>query len=274
LFKERDLKMAGIMIDRATRNCVLGSAFVCLILMLPTLNYYYNWDLPMMGFPLALLSNGIGYMSIFFHEIGHTIFSWGYGYVTVPYFDFFNGGGMSMPLSEQSHLLSLFILSGGAYGIFLIRDYRVVFWLAMGLWLFLFITSFMGFHETVILFMGHVSELIVGSFFIYRALMNWVVKAGVERHFYAIIGFFMIFSNIRDFIGLIVSDIERNVYAAQKGAFHMGDFSRIAIDELGVSLEAVSGFAFAIAMILLILPFVVYAFERRYIEAENIENIG
>jgi hypothetical protein len=60
-------------------------------------------------FPLGWMGAGLTYMSIFFHEIGHTVTAWFYGYPTVPMFDFEHGGGLAVWFSDSIFLIVVFI---------------------------------------------------------------------------------------------------------------------------------------------------------------------
>ena len=43
----------------------------------------------------GVIATGLSYIGVFFHEIGHALFNWLYGYMAVPTFDFASGGGMT-----------------------------------------------------------------------------------------------------------------------------------------------------------------------------------
>lgn len=244
--------------DRQTLKCICFGLVGSFLLLLPGFEYFYDIDLPFTGFPLNVLANGAGYLATFFHEIGHTVFYWFYGYVAVPRFDFQYGGGFSNALTGQLWPILAGIYAFAAYLIYLNRETTLYVALIGGVVVFQLATAFNDAHQIIIGFMGHGTELAVGGYMIWRALMNRAARGAGERWANSLFGFFFIFSNTRNFIGLMTSDLERQVYAQQKGAFHAGDFSRIAVDYLDTSLQSVAAFALVCAVAALILPFVLW----------------
>ncbi len=158
--------------DRATFKCLLFGITASILLMLPSIAYYYDVQIPLNGFFLGILAQGAGYMTVFFHEIGHSIFYWLYGYVAVPRFDFEYGGGYSNALTGQMYVLLAALYAGTIYVIYLAREEK--FWLAIfaPLLLLHLLTAFNDYHHVVILFMGHGAEVAIGSFMLSRALLH------------------------------------------------------------------------------------------------------
>ena len=78
-----------------------------------------------------------------------------------------------------------------------------------------------------------------------------------ERFLNALFGFYFLFSNMRNAHGLMTDNIQREVYAQQKGGVHIGDFDRIA-DYLNTDLQHVAGFTLGMACLFLLLPIFCY----------------
>lgn len=213
------------------------------------------------GFPLGWLADGMAYMGIFFHEIGHSIFYWLYGYPSLPSFDMHCGGGMAYFFGDRQWFIfgvvSLVIL----YGIWSLKEIPVLAFSLAGLLIFQLATGFIDFHDNVILFMGHGAEIIVGCFFLFRAWFNLAPKGITERVLNGVIGFGMIFNVMLMCFGLMTSDVQRLVYYKQKGHFGFGDFSRIG-DAMGIGIESISMFCFVLAIVGIVIPIICYVVSR------------
>src|SRR4051812_32213722 len=97
------------------------SLIVALLCMLPEYAELRNWILPSWVHSWLLLpSVCLGYLEVFFHELGHTAAFWSYGQIAVPAFNFEDGGGVSVPVMDRSYILQglVYITIAGA-GVFL-----------------------------------------------------------------------------------------------------------------------------------------------------------
>ncbi len=183
----------------------------------------------------GLLTAGLVYMSVFFHEIGHTVFYWLYGYAAVPTFDFASGGGMTYQLTGRSWMLQLGVF--GAIGYFIWQSWRnnmALLCVPIGAALSLLVlTSFGDFHLAIILFMGHGVEATLAAFFLARGYFNlWLSRAG-ERWLNVFVGAFMLAYAITFVFDLMYDAGFAADYTAQKGGHRFGDFHRIE-DEVGI----------------------------------------
>lgn len=178
---------------------------------------------------LAFLNHGLTYMGVFFHEIGHAVFGWFFGYVSMPTFDFQNGGGMAWHL-DRSWPLQIIMGLAGAYGLYRLKNSDAVFffWPLVILYLLLVAVSLTRYHEAMILFMGHGSEAIIGGFLLSRGFLNILLTRPQERWLNVFIGAFFIF-NLENFCWQLLHDAAfQAMYEAQKGSHGFGDLSRIA----------------------------------------------
>lgn len=231
---------------------IIISAVIALILMLPLLAEQYGWDLAGKNL-LAIPATGFAYMGVFFHEIGHAIASWFYGYPAIPTFDFQHGGGMTY-WGARSHVLlgcaCLLLITGMVY------LYRGGYWMLLGILSFLLVfqlgTAFNTGHDVVMSYMGHGGEILIAYFCLLRGGMgNAAGLTQTERYFDLIFGFFTLARNV--LMSVALQDASgRADYEMQKGGHMMGDFSKIA-EYTGMNLGTVALASLAF-MLLLAVP--------------------
>jgi hypothetical protein len=199
------------------------------------------------GFGLAIatqfigfLEMLIGYMVVLVHEMGHALAGWLFGYVSIPAFDFTYGGGVTTHQEVQSLALVGIVLAGFAVLGWAFRGNPVSFALSMTLAAAYAALAFSDAHHVLIVAMGHGAELCFAAIFIQRALTGRACQLDVERPLYAWIGFHIVLVDIAFARGLATSALARQQYADAKGGGHWMDFSRLAHEHLGVSLESVA----------------------------------
>lgn len=213
------------------------------------------------GFPLGWLATGLVYLGVFFHEIGHTVFYWVYGYPSVPSFDFEHGGGIAFGFTRSWFVFAV-VAGAIGYGIYQLREFPILS-VPLGLLLLLqFGLGFFELHNAAIYFMGHGFELVVASFLLLRAWCNLAPRGSVERMLNAVVGFGMIFNVMIMAHGLINSQTARAAYLGQKGHIGAGDFTKVS-NVLDISVPEVAAICFAMAVAALILPFVLYLLRPR-----------
>ena len=239
-----------------------GAIFACLA-NLPFYAWIFNKSWPFItGFPIGWIGTGMSYMGTFFHEIGHTIFLWFYGYPSVPAFDFQHGGGMAWSLSDQEILLLVLVWIGLFYCTFMLRDYLILVILCAFLFLLNICLAFNDYHHVVIDFMGAGSEALIASFFLYRAIFDLAPRGGVERFLNSFFGFGLIIQSFINGYGLLKSNAFRLVYYEQKGSHGFGDLDKVADRVLMFSFEGVVIFLIILNIICLIFPFLMYRIKQ------------
>lgn len=226
-----------------------ASLAIVLLLLLPEIAEVKDWTLPDMLRSLVFVpATGFGYMTVFFHELGHTVVSWSYGRPAVPAFDFANGGGVSMPIAGRSLILQgLVYVSGLGFAVFLFQAGAYALMAAllalMGVHA-LFVTG--EHYEIPVNYMGNGGAVVTGCFFIYRAALNkTLTESGqlMERCVNMIFGLFAVGNG-----GLVLawklmtSDIARDVYDAGKGESHMANDFTVIADRLDTTLQRVAEF--------------------------------
>jgi hypothetical protein len=188
---------------------------------------------------LALVATGFAYIGVFFHEIGHTLFNWLYGYVALPAFDFAGGGGMTYQFGARSWLLQGLVLGVLGLGAWL--------WRPLGLLLvFVIATALLQLHQAVIVFMGYGAEIALGAFLCCRAYYSLWLTRPMERWLNAVIGVFMLSNTLTLIWALMYNPVFAAEYEGLKGGHRFGDFDRLQ-DETGWPRLALGWFYIAYA---------------------------
>ncbi|PZP54712.1 MAG: hypothetical protein DI586_09090 [Micavibrio aeruginosavorus] len=207
---------------------------------------------------LSILVNGFSLIDTMFHEIGHTIFAWAFGYPSLPSFDLQHGGGMSYYFKRQ-WMIQITGFAGAAYLCYLAHQRsNLLFGIMLTISVAYFLSAMTEFHQAIIDFMGHGFSILTGSFFILRSLMGWTEKRRGEKWISAFLGYFIIFVNIK-LIWKLIFDIDyQEEYWNQKGSHGFGDFSKIADYFWFKNEEPVAWFCLALCVLFLILPHAAY----------------
>ncbi len=217
-----------------------------------------NWPL-ISGIPLGLLSAGMSYMATFFHEIGHTVAAWFYGYPALPMFDFKHGGGLSIYNTEQEIMILAALWAAIVYGFWHYREKKsIVILLALALILNLSL-AFSPHNQTFISFMGPAFECLTAGFFLYRALLDLAPRGILERFLNAFFGWGLIIQVCLYGWGLLRSEAFRGVYYRQKGGHGFGDFDRVADNLSGISFNTVIWAWMILALACVVIPLILYA---------------
>ncbi len=182
----------------------------------------------------------VGYFVVLVHELGHALAGWLFGYPSIPAFDFTYGGGVTMH-QEQAPVLVAVVYALLAFCAWVFRANPVSLGLVVASLAAYTALVFTAASDVVMIAMGHGGELLFASLFIHRALSGSACHHAAERALYAWIGFHMVFHDLRFALGLVTNPFQREMYAGAKGGGHWMDFSRLADEFLGVSLEAVAG---------------------------------
>lgn len=184
----------------------------------------------------GLIATGLSYVGVFFHELGHTLFYWLYGYVAVPTFDFVSGGGMTYQFGERSWLLqgAVWLALAGVTALAWRRARILV--LPLGMFAtFIIATSLMDVHQDVIVFMGHGIEAALAAFLLCRGYYNIWLSRPAERWINVFIGAYLMGSVITLVWALMFNPSFAADYEMQKGDHRLGDFDRL-VDDAGTSM--------------------------------------
>ena len=212
---------------------------------------------------LWLVQATIGALITLIHEMGHAAVSWLFGAPAMPAFDFRHGGGMTMSFDQRNDIL-IAIYAAIGYGLYHYRRNGLTLVILLALLVFHLGFAFSRLSEVFVLFMGHGTELVIATIFIYRGMSNSAIVHRIERPMYASIGFYIIFHDI-GFAWKLMHDAGYRVeYEAQKGGYHFGDFSRIAEQHLGTDLSFVAGMFLALCIATPIFAFLLWRYEEAW----------
>lgn len=236
-------------------------AMICVIITtLPMISYSYglNWEWAQ-RFPLDTLNTAVQYITIFFHEIGHTLTAGAFGYISVPSFDLAKGGGMTYTLPEQYIFVPWVISAIFGYLLWIYRSYYVRLGLGVILIPFYLYAAYTpDLHNTIILFMGRGTEILIGAFFIYRVLYNIAPRGTAERFMNIFLGLSFMARSIVDSIALLNKEDYRSLYFEQKGKRGFGDFDRISETYPSIDFEGVVTFSIVFTIVMIAVPFIHY----------------
>jgi len=244
---------------------LLVSLFTCI----PIWNSVFHQTFSI--FPLGWMAVCMNYMSTFFHELGHTITAWYYGFATLPMFDFEHGGGLAWSFGGQNYFILFCVWAGLGYGIYSLGEYKWLQYTLVGLLVFNLLTFWdEDLYRSVIDFMGPGAEPLIASFLLFRAIFDLAPRGdtgreNTERYLNAIFGFGFIFRAFIDSLGLLGNEEHRYIYYNQKGQHGFGDFDKIA-DRLNFDFETVVGFWMFEMAVCLIFPFLLMRLFHEYIK--------
>ena len=244
----------------------MGAGFlVSVLLNLPLYHYIHDMDwFWTENFVMSASALCLEYMATFFHELGHTLFAWLYGYPTIPVFDFAHGGGLAISVTGQSYLVRGAALAVIGYGAYLLRDFTPFMIGLAVLGVFILATGFSeDIHMSMVDFMGPGAEALVAGFLLTRALLDISPGGVTERLLNAVFGFGILFQVLIKGFALLRNDAYRLVYFEQKGTHGFGDFDKIAERFLPLGFDGVVTIWLVLACLCLSVPFFLYWQDRR-----------
>ena len=236
---------------------------VAFCMLAPSLSIYLNLYWPWARhFPITWLGLALSFMIIFFHELGHMIAGWFYGYVALPSFDLMHGGGMTYYITGQ--LLPLNILLDGAiiYYIYRLREFKLWQAVCILIGLFHIATAYSDFHQNILSIAGPLAETSIGGFMLTRAWLNRAARGTAERLCNAAFGFGILLNATVSGWSMIHDADVRQVYFEQKGGHGFGDFDQVA-DLTGLSFNHVIWLYLGSGLIAIITPLILYALRDR-----------
>jgi len=243
-----------------TRYIMLAGLAAALFLNLPlfSLMAEFYWPVVQGGVPM-ILANGLSYFITFFHELGHSITGWFYGYPTIPMFDFKHGGGWAYQPVGQQIILLIAIWAVMLYAIFVfLRGYKFLQGTVLVLLLFNIATAFMPLHRVMFDFMGPVAPPLMGTFFLYRALFDLAPRGNGERFLNSLFGFALPLHAMIEGFGLLYNDMARTMYWNQKSAHGIGDLDKIAGSFTSISFSGIVVLWIITSLLCLMGPFLLY----------------
>lgn len=211
--------------------------------------------------PLTLLFNGF---EVIVHEIGHAVTHWLFGYPAIPTVNILYGGGITLSLEQSSLVLGL-IYGTLAFFLYRCRHSRRLLILLVGFigiytWVLLTPLS-----KILMISMGHGMELVAIVICLYFATGGYFCQLDLERPLYAMLGFFLLFSDLKKFWGLIFDPDLRDFYEQGVGGVLDNDFVILARDYLNVDLSIVAGFFLVGCIFTPLVAFLLFRYEKVWV---------
>ncbi|NJO41796.1 MAG: hypothetical protein HC769_20895 [Cyanobacteria bacterium CRU_2_1] len=208
--------------------------------------------------PLILLFNP--FLTVV-HELGHTILAWLFGYFAIPAFDFIYGGGVTIQTQQPILLIAIGIYTGFAYLFYRYRKNALTCKVLLGILILYAICAYTPLHHSLMIAMGHGSELIVGGIFLYRALSGSGCCHMIERPIYGMLGFFAVLYDTRFAYRILTIPQVRSVYEEGKGGVLHHDLVRLAGEYWGVELSIVMIGFLLLSLLTPVIPFLLFRYQ-------------
>lgn len=177
-------------------------------------------------------------LSSIIHEGGHTAFAW---FVGCPALPAINLTGHAMTTyTEQRFYLCLIVWAALALLAVKAWQEKMFTWTAVVVFAIYPVLAFVPtVREVGFLLSGHLTEILVGGIFLWQARTGLLVHDQVDRTAYAVVGWFLLFSNAWLCFGLVFVPRILSWYR-KSGSYELtNDYLRVAEDVLHVSMATV-----------------------------------
>ncbi|OKH18782.1 hypothetical protein [[Limnothrix rosea] IAM M-220] len=175
----------------------------------------------------------------FVHELGHAAAYWTFGYPAVPSFDFIFGGGITLALN-QAPILAIAIYGLLSYIAFQYRHNRNTLIILASITVIHLLSLLSPLHQTLIITMGHIAELMAIFICGYCALGKYFCYVGGEQTIYAMLASFSFLESCSFFGQLTFSNSFRIAYRVGKGGLLDNDLVRLSNDYLSLGLAEIA----------------------------------
>lgn len=231
-----------------------------------------GWQAIGIGFLLAIILRSFAILRILFHgfqvivhEIGHAIAHWLFGYPAIPAVNILYGGGITISLGQSPLVLGL-IYGCFAFFLYHFRYSRRRFILLVGfvgIYTFFLLTPL---SKILMIFMGHGMELIAIVICLYFAIGGYFCRLDIERPLYAMLGFFLLFSDWENFREIIFNPDFRDFYEQGIGGVIDNDFVILSRDYFNVDLSIVAGVFLVGCFFTPLVAFLLFRYEKLWLE--------
>lgn len=194
----------------------------------------------------------LGHLVILFHEFGHAVVYWMFGYLAIPAFNFTHGGGVTTALNRFEGAVVLIPL-GLAYWLYhRWRQGQPITAAAMivGLYVALAWTPA---HEILVAAAGHLATLVLAGVFLFRGRTGVASTGEVEQTLYIASGLYVYLDELTLAWRLFTSDTARMAYRVSPSGL-TPDLVLIA-RSLGLRLE---GTSFLYLLLCLLVPLALF----------------
>ncbi|MFT6219496.1 MAG: hypothetical protein ACJAVG_000192 [Rickettsiales bacterium] len=192
-----------------------------------------------------------------FHEIGHSIFGWLFGYINLPsittIFNHDKHAGLTFTFGH-SLIIQIFALFALFYGCFFIyQNRREYFYPALFVAIAIAAISFTKYHNILTDYMGHGTAMLMGGFFLFRSLVYLDARNGFELWLNGFFGFFFILKNIHFSYLLIYDPLEKMRYVNAVAVTH--DFVQLTRLINSWTIDGIAMTTIALGIIIIISSF-------------------
>lgn len=200
-------------------------------------------------FPFWIIARGSFVMDTLFHELGHSIFGWLFGFPNIPMiFTIFQSdkmGGMALMLGHLLILQFAAVIALG-YACYYIRG-SFLYIPLVTFTVIIAIISASGYGQLFIDYMGHGSATLVGGFFLYRAWANIAPRGKLERWLNAYFGAYLTLGNTHFAYKLITDSYFFSEYTNEVEFIGHRDFVKVA-EQLAISVNSVAIFTIILGL--------------------------
>ncbi len=177
-------------------------------------------------------------LSSIIHEGGHTAFAWFVGCPALPAINL-TGHAMTR-YTEQRFFICLIVWGLLAWGAIEAWRQRAFVWTALIAFMIYPVLAFVPtVREIGFLLSGHLGELIVAGIFLWQARTGLFVHDQIDRTAYAVVGWYLVFSNAWLCFALVFVPSVLTWYRTSGSYELMNDYLRVAEDVLHVPLAVV-----------------------------------
>lgn len=200
----------------------------------------------LIGLVLAIVLFNVGFFKVLFHgalilvhEVGHAITHWAFGRPAIPTVNILYGGGITLTLG-QFWLLNVVIYLGITYLVYQLRGYprwQGIVGLLTLIYTYCLLTPT---NLMLSVLMGHGLEVVAIAVCLFLATTGYFCRIPGDRAIYAMLGFFIFFSDV-EFAWKLMHDADfRNWYEGGIGGVIDNDFVILANDYFRVNLSQVA----------------------------------
>ncbi|MDX2240117.1 MAG: hypothetical protein NW224_05480 [Leptolyngbyaceae cyanobacterium bins.302] len=200
----------------------------------------------LIGFGLAIVLFSVGLFKVLFHgalvlvhEVGHAATHWTFGRPAIPAVNILYGGGITITLG-QVWLLNVLIYAAIAYLIYWLRAYPRLQGFAVLLTIIYTICLLTPINTMLSVAMGHGMELVAIGVCLFLSATGYFCRIPGDRAIYAMLGFFIFFSDV-EFSWKLMHDPDfRTWYEGGIGGMIDNDFVILANEYFRVNLSIIA----------------------------------
>lgn len=200
----------------------------------------------LIGLGLAIVLFSVGLFKVLFngalvlvHEVGHAVTHWAFGRPAIPAVNILYGGGVTITLG-QVWLLNVLIYAAIAYLIYWLRPYPRLQGSAVLFTVIYTVCLLTPLNMMLSVAMGHGMELVAIAVCLFLSATGYCCRIPGDRAIYAMLGFFIFFSDV-EFSWKLLHDADfRTWYEGGIGGMIDNDFVILATEYFRVNLSVIA----------------------------------